>query len=175
MSHRLRDGVRPFLAVLAAGALAVSASACGGDDAGAAADAGPLVWVTPPEVFKTRALPNDRVALGTVRNSTSAPVDLDASALQVLDADGRKLTSTGAYAAGYAHGLYGAFQKPDPLPPEQLKRLGLVVTIPPGKTAPLAVSWTFPTGSDATKPATVEYGKGQLALPTTVKPGAGGL
>lgn len=154
-------------AVAAATALLVAA--CGGSDSGE--EVAPLAWTAPPQVFRTKALPNDRVAVGSVRNTSDKPVLLDASALKVVDADGKALRSSGQYAAGFAHGLYGAFQKPDPIPPGELKRLGLLITIPPGKTAPVAVSWSLPRGDDTQRPAEVDYGKGRLVLPTVVKLG----
>jgi hypothetical protein len=164
-------------AALAGGGVAVAAvlvAGCGdsGGDASAAA-ATPLRWTATPQVFTTKALPRDRVAVGSVRNTTDGTLKLDAAALTVLDADGRRLRTTGQYAAGYAHGLYGAFQQPDPLPPGELERLGRVVSIPPGKTAPIAISWTVPATADAKRPASVDYGRGRLPLPTRVRLGAG--
>ncbi|MCW3015577.1 MAG: hypothetical protein JWO02_2669 [Solirubrobacterales bacterium] len=164
----------PIRALLGAALAALTVAGCGGGES-AADRADPLAWTAAPQVFKTTALPDDRVAVGSVRNTTSAPLRLDATALTVRDADGRRLRGTGQYAAGYAHGLYGAFQKPDPIPPGELERLGLLITIPPGKTAPLAVSWTLRKGSDPTRAASVDYGPGRLRLPTKVRQGAGGL
>jgi hypothetical protein len=157
----------------AVAALAVAVSGCG-DGSSPIVAANPLQWTAAPQVFRTTALPDDRVAVGSVRNTTDAPLELDATALAVVDANGRRLRSTGQYAAGYAHGLYGAFQKPDPLPPGELTRLGLRVTIAPGKTAPLAVSWTVRKGSEPARAASVDYGPGRLTLPTTVRQAAGG-
>lgn len=160
---------------LAGAAVAALALAGCGDGAAPGARADPLQWTAAPQVFTTRALPDDRVAVGSVRNTTGAPLKLDATALAVVDADGRRLRSTGQYAAGYAHGLYGALQRPDPLPPGELERLGLLITIPAGATAPLAVSWTVRKGSDLTRASSVDYGPGRLELPTKVRQGAGGL
>jgi hypothetical protein len=166
--------IRALPAAVAAVTLGVLAG-CGdgGRNAGAAASSPPLRWTAAPQVFTTKALPRDRVAFGSVRNTSSKVVVLDAADLRVIAADGRRLRTTGQYAAGYAHGLYGAFQKPDPLPPGELSRLGKVVRIAPGKSAPLAVSWSFPAGSDTTRPASVDYGPGRLTLPTRVRLGAG--
>lgn len=163
---------RSLPAAVAAVSLGLLAG-CGGSGKHAAASASPLRWTVAPQVFTTKALPRDRVAFGTVRNTTDKVVVLDAADLRVTAADGRHLRTTGQYAAGYAHGLYGAFQKPDPLPPGELARLGKTVRIAPGKAAPLAVSWSFPAGVDTTRPASVDYGRGQLPLPTRVRLGAG--
>lgn len=168
--------VRRSGAALVAGiALMGLAAGCGGTggERPAKAAGSPLQWTATPLVFTTKALPRDRVAMGTVRNTSDQSLQLDAGVLTVVAGDGTRLRSTGQYAAGYAHGLYGAFQKPDPLPPGELSRLGKVVKIAPGQTAPLAVSWSLPAGSDAKRPASVDYGSGRLALPTTVRLGAG--
>ncbi|WP_354702117.1 hypothetical protein DSM112329_02470 [Paraconexibacter sp. AEG42_29] len=159
-------------ATVAAGLTLILATGCGGgEDAGDGPP--PLAWTAPPQVFATKALPDDRVAVGSVRNTTDRPVELNATALRVVDADGKRLRSAGQYAAGFAHGLYGAFQKPDPIPPGELRRLGLLITVAPGQTAPIAISWSLPRGSDKRRPAAVDYGKGRLVLPTAVKAGIG--
>jgi hypothetical protein len=163
-------------ALLAAAAVivAVAVAACGGSGHGSS-DGQPtsdaLAWKGTPQVFRTRALPDDRIVVGTVRNTTDERLRLDASALSVRLPDGRRLVTTGQYVAGYAHGLYGAFQKPDPIPPRELSRLGLEVTIAPGRTLPLAVSWHQP--ADMRGRPTVDYGSGRLTLPTRVRLGEG--
>lgn len=158
----------------AAGVLAVAALAaagCGSGSRSGSSDSatGVLRWQGTPQVFRTKALPDDRIVVGTVRNTTGRQVKLDASALSVRLPDGRRLITTGQFAAGYAHGLYGAFQKPDPIPPGELSRLGIEVTIAPGKTAPLAVSWHQPKTMSG-RPV-VDYGAGRLTLPTRVRLG----
>lgn len=156
----------------AALALGIAAAGCGSgsDDKGGGA---PLAWVGGPQVFRPATLPNDRIAVGTVRNTSSKSLKLSVTRIVVRDAAGRRLVSTAQFAAGYAHGLYGAYQKPDPVPPGELKRLGLVIALAPGKTSPLAVAWTIPKG--AKLPASVDYGSGRLTLPTRAKPGAPGV
>lgn len=166
----------------AAGAVAVAvallAAAGCGSGSGSGSVGGPgttaggaLEWTGTPQVFRTKALPDDRIVVGTVRNTSGKQLRLDASALKVRLPDGRRLVTTGQFAAGYAHGLYGAFQKPDPIPPGELSRLGIEVTIAPGKTAPLAVSWHQPRTLGG-RPV-VDYGAGRLTLPTRVRLGEG--
>ncbi|UTI62846.1 hypothetical protein NBH00_15935 [Paraconexibacter antarcticus] len=166
--------LRP-VAVTVAVAAALAAAGCGsGSGSGAGSTsrtAGALAWTAAPQVFRTKALPDDRIVVGTVRNTSGRPLKLDASALKVRLPDGRRLVTTGQFAAGYAHGLYGAFQKPDPIPPGELSRLGIEVTIAPGKTAPLAVSWHQPRTLGG-RPV-VDYGAGRLTLPTRVRLGEG--
>jgi len=45
-------------------------------------------------------------------------------------------------------------------------RLGSVVTIPPGKTAPLTITWRVPSGSPV--PATADLGVARLEPPALV-------
>lgn len=155
--------------VAALAAAAVLTAGCGGASKPASSSA-PLAWQGTPVAFQPHDLPQDRVLLAKVRNTSGAPVRLDATKLVVRDASDRVLRSSGRYIAGYAHGLYGAFQKPDPLPPDELKRMGLAITLAPGKTAPLAVAWRLAPGSR--EPARVDYGAGSLVLPQRAKPGS---
>lgn len=148
--------------------LGASAGGCGGQKQKSAVDA--LTWDKAGPAYKPPNLPTDRVLLAHVRNRSKAPVVLDASKLVVRDASGTVLKSNGRYIAGYAHGLYGAFQKPSELPPEELTRLGYRITLAPGKIAPLAVAWRLRPGSK--EPATVDYGSGTLTLPRGSTPGS---
>lgn len=154
-------------AIAAAALAAVVATGCGGSaKAGSAAG---VRWVSTPTVFKPQNLPRDRVVLAKVRNASGKPVRLEAAKLVVRDADDHVLKSAGRYIAGYGHGLYGAFQKPSPLPPQELTRLGYVVTLAPGATAPLSIAWRLPAG--AKEPVRVDYGGGELAMPAAAKTG----
>jgi hypothetical protein len=147
------------------GAVALLAFAgCGGSggDGGSAA----LVWQGRPTAYSSDAKPQDRVVVARVRNRSSKPVRVDAAKVKVLDADGHALRSYARFIAAYAHGLYPAFQKPSELPPDELKRLGYVVTVAPGAAAPVTVAWRAPAGSPG--PATVDLGVARLELPTRV-------
>lgn len=159
--------MRPLAAIAAALAVAGAAAGCGGTAKGDGAAR--VAWVTTPVVYKPADLPRDRVVLAKVRNTSKADVHLVASKLVVRDAQGRVLKSAARYIGGYGHGLYGAFQKPDPLPPQELTRLGYEVTLKPGATAPLSVAWRLPAG--AKEPATVDYGGGTLRLPAATAAG----
>jgi hypothetical protein len=103
------------------------------------------------------------VVIGTVRNDSFKDVKLDASKLTVKDGDGRPLRSSAQFAASFAHGLYGAYQKPNPLPPDELSRLGLRVTIRPGQSAPLTVA--FRVRRETRQPVRIDYGEGLLPVP----------
>jgi hypothetical protein len=151
---------RAALAALAAGAVAVTPAIAG---CGGAVKQPPLAWKDRPQAFRSKTLPQDRVVLATVRNASSQPLRLDAGKLVVRDAGGHRLVSTVQFVAAFSHGLYGAFQQPSELPPEELTRRGLVVTLRPGASAPLTVAWRLAGG--AREPATVDYGSGRLILP----------
>jgi hypothetical protein len=88
---------------------------------------------------------------------------LDARRFVVRDAAGRRLVSSARFTNSYAHPLYGAFQQPGFNEPSELARLGVIVDIQPGVTAPLFVAYRLRPGS--TPPITVDYGGGTLSLP----------
>ena len=137
---------------------------CAGDDE---SSIGPLEWKDRPQSFRSRGRSSDRVLVGTVLNSTFRPVRLEAAKLEVRDGSGNVLRSNGQFIGTYAHGLYGGFQRPKRLPPDELSRLGLVITLLPGKTAPFSLSWRL--RPDSRGPVTVDYGEGQLVLPEAVR------
>ncbi len=145
-----------------AAALAVVAAlaGCGGGDD----PKGPLAWKDDPQVFISKARTSDRVVLGTVRNvGLRDELTLDASRLRVKDAEGRDVEAYGQYIGSYAHGLYGAYQKPSRLPDDEARRLGLKIKLKPGTTAPLYVAFRTRPGLKA--PFHVEYGSGSLPVP----------
>ncbi|GAC1321412.1 MAG: hypothetical protein NVSMB25_15070 [Thermoleophilaceae bacterium] len=147
-------------ALAATCALAAALGGCG--SGGAAA---PLAWHGLPQAFRQHDLPNDRVVLASVQNRSRKPLRLEAARLVVRDRDGRVLQSSAQFIGSYAHGLYGAFQKPHPLPPQELSRLGLAISLAPHAVAPLTVAWRLAPGSR--EPATVDYGAGTLRLPAS--------
>jgi hypothetical protein len=147
--------VKRALAAVAVIALA----GCGGDEGGR----GTLVWQGKPTLVRATTRPADRVLIGTVRNDSLRPVSLTARKLRVRDARGRPVPAFAEFAAAYAHSLYGAYQRPDPLPEDELVRLGLLVRIDPGKTAPLVVSYRLHRRLKL--PLAVDYGQGFLPIP----------
>jgi hypothetical protein len=155
-------------AVLAAGAAFVLAG-CGGDKP--RTDRGDLVWSKQPLLFRATHLPNDRVLIGTVRNRSKSTLHLIASRILVHDATGSRLRGYAVFLSTFAHGLYGAYQKPKPLPPVELTRLGAVITLAPGATAPLSVAYRLT--SHTRSPVSVDYGRGTLSVPRQARPQAG--
>jgi len=110
-------------------------------------------------------LPDDRVATGTIRNDSLRQVDLKASDIQVVDAEGGAVESTAILLAGFGRGLYNPVREPGALPDSELTRTGKTAKLEPGKSLPLTVSWRLP--ADAKEPLRVEYedGGGSLPLP----------
>lgn len=123
----------------------------------------PLSWSIAPEVRRSPSLPGDRLVTAAVRNETDEPLEIRAKDIAVRDPSGRELRSSAAFLTGfvYSHVPYnrGRDELPSALPRREQERLGRVVQIPPGGTAPLTVSWR---GGDA---AQIDYGRGSLRLP----------
>jgi hypothetical protein len=134
---------------------------CGGGGAGVRR--GDLVWAQPPLEFVPQGLASDRVVVGRVRNDSLRPLRLVAARLLVRDDTGRTLRSSVGFTTTYAHGLFGAFQQPSALPTEELVRLGRVVELRPGETAPFYVAWRMPASAQG--PVHVDYGAADLTLP----------
>ncbi|MDX6643705.1 MAG: hypothetical protein QOD76_1667 [Solirubrobacteraceae bacterium] len=147
-------------AVLAAGA-ALALGGCGGDKP--RSDRGVLVWSKEPLLFSATHLPNDRVLIGTVRNRSGQALSLVADRLTVRDADNRRLRAYAVFTSTFAHGLYGAYQQPNPVPPAELRRLGHIITLEPHKTAPLTVAYRLTSHTRA--PLRIDYGRGTLSVP----------
>lgn len=147
-------------------AAALLLSGCGGSNGGDTAY-GELSWVEEPLVFAPERLPDDRVLIGRVRNDSLEPLVIEATAVRVEDSAGNPLEGSAQFAAGFAHGLYGAFQQPAPLPPEELARLGRVVRLEAGEESPLSVAFRTDRGTEA--PLRIEYGGGALPVPDRVE------
>jgi hypothetical protein len=172
-ARRLAWRAGPARPAAAAAALPLACAALLGGCGGSRREDGanPLQWARAPLMFRATGLPRDRVVLGTVRNRSGRAVHLVAARVTVRDAAGRRLRSWGQYIAGYAHGLYGAYQKPHPLPPGELRRLGLEIDLAPGRTAPLAVAFRLAPSTRA--PVRIDYGPGTLAVPARARPQTG--
>jgi hypothetical protein len=154
-------------ALLATAATVAGGAGCGG---GAAAAVRPLAWDGKPHVYVPRGLPRDRVLIGRVRNSSSRTLRLSASRLVVRDGRGARLAGSAAFTATYAHGLFGAFQQPSVTPPAELVRLGRVVTLSPGASAPFYAAWRL--GPHVHQPVRLDYAVGVLPLPAAGTPAA---
>jgi hypothetical protein len=161
---------RPAALALAAAALVWLGGCRDGEDQ---RGTGPLSWTEPPVVQRTTQVRADRVLAGRVRNDSLRDLELDARELSVRDSDGRGLRVYAQFSPSFAHGLYGAAERPHPLPPEELRRLGLILSLRPGKITPLVVA--FRVAREARPPLHIDYGKGLLPVPSRVakQPGPG--
>jgi hypothetical protein len=134
---------------LAAGVVAAAAAAILGIVLLAAGDgakkpagrAGSLIWAQQPKLIYPPDLPSDRILYGQVRNDSLRDLRLRALDLRVLDRGGRSLKSDARFLQAYAHGLYGAFPVKQDIGDYERRRLGIVLTLKPGRTAPLTVAW----------------------------------
>jgi hypothetical protein len=150
-------------AALAAALAAAALAGCGGGGA-ATAPKGDLAWVKAPRVFQPRTLPRDRVVIAQVRNASKATLHLIAGNLVIRDAAGHRLHGSAGFTTTFAHGLFGAYQQPNPVPPAELRRLGKVIYLPAGASVPFYAAWHLPAGGR--EPIHIDYGSGTLAVPT---------
>jgi hypothetical protein len=133
-------------------------------DCGAGERVSPLEWQGKPLSVVPPTLPTDHIVMGKVRNtSIRDEFRVDASALRVVDADGRPVQAHAQFIASYAHGLYGAYQKPKREETSELLRLGIKLRLAPGRDAPLYVAYRMRPGLKL--PLHVTYPKGTLSLP----------
>src|SRR5690349_15391671 len=158
--------MRKALPALVLAAL-VAAAGCGGDDKPSSG----LSWDGRPNVFRAAHLPNDRVVVAHVRNVGSKTLYLVASKVVVRDAAGHRLKSSAGFTPAFAHGLFGALQQPNPVPKAELLRLGKIVYLPAGATAPFFAAWTL--GPKTKEPVTIDYGSGSLDVPAATATAAG--
>jgi hypothetical protein len=144
-------------------AICIAAAGCGSSEGKRSVS---LVWKTPPKLYVPSDLPRDRIARGVVENrSLKQKATLKASDIELLDADGRRIEGVATFIAGYAHSLYPADLKPKGAYPESEQlRLGMLVKLKAGQSAPLTVSWHDPAGPRTA--VRIDYGSGTLALPT---------
>ena len=96
-----------------------------------------------------------------MRNSGLQEIDASVEDFEVRDADGSPLVANFQFIDTYAHSVYGAFQRPDPLPEDERLRLGFDLRLKAGQTSPLAVSYRLRPRSPM--PAAVYY-RGVRAL-----------
>lgn len=146
-------------ALVAAVVLAAVLLFTGGADGGT----GKLAWEGKPGVFKSGP-ETDRVLTARIENTSLRDLNFVAKEVRILDADGDELRSTAVFLEAFAHGLWSWSQAPAELTEFERRRLGKIVTIRPGKSAPVALSWRVPKGEDP--PVRVDFGDGAtLPLP----------
>ena len=130
----------------------------GGADGGT----GKLAWAGEQRVFKS-GKPTDRVFTSRIENTSLREVSLDVDEVRLLDEDGDRVQGTVRFLEAFVHGLWSWSQAPSRLTEFERRRLGEIVTLKPGDTAPIALSWRVPEGG---KPPThVDFGTTSVALP----------
>ena len=147
--------------------LVVLVAGCGGGDKPKTG----LRWDGKPTVYRNKHLPHDRVVLARVRNVGDKTLHLVAAKLVVRDANGHRLQGHAVFSTTFAHGLFGALQQPNPVPQTELIRLGKVIYLPAGASAPFTAAWRLTPG--AKEPVTIDYGSGSLAVPAATATAAG--
>jgi hypothetical protein len=151
-------------AAIAAVAVLVSLAACGAKSE-TLKGTGSMSWTKAPKTITLGSKPNDRILFGTVRNDSLRPVKIYASDIRVVDSDGRSLEATAIFSKSFAHGLYGATDPRAKAPGEfELARIGKLVRLKPGQTAPLTVSWRLKSPND--RPVQVTLADGALPIPS---------
>ncbi len=149
--------MRRLAAAAAAGLALAAAAGCGSDDSGERA----VAWDGQPVVAPHPELPDDRIATGRLRNESDGELRLAVSDARVVDASGKPLRATVAFAAGATHALYSPREAPSEEPAKQQERLGYAATIAPGESVPLTVAWHATDGAAAR----VDFGDVAIDLP----------
>jgi hypothetical protein len=148
-------------AVAAALSAAFALAGCGSDEQ----SSGELRWAGKPQVFEHPTLPNDRILTGTVRNDGLRPVQVRARDLRLVAADGRRVQATAVFVRGYLHSLYPPTRAPaGGVPEREQRRLGRLLKLEPGKTAPLTLAWRLRSGQRP--PVRADYPGGSLPIPS---------
>ena len=153
---------RPAVALVALAALAASAG-CGSAAAAVRAEKvkirqfeppspGSIAWDGKPLVLRNPNLPRDTIVSGRIIDKGLNGVKIHAKQVRVEDGRGNRVMAAATFLQAFAHRLY----PPDRPPPGglteyELERIGFLRRIPPGKTAPLTVSWRLKPGQAAPK------------------------
>ncbi len=129
-------------AAIAAALLASDKDQAGeiGPPAGRLGD-GFLRFESDPAVLAPALLPDDRIVYGVIQNDSLRKLRASTERFSVRDSDGKRMVGSIRFAAGYAHGLYGAFQQPESDRRGELLRLGIAVVLESGATAPVTISY----------------------------------
>ena len=149
---RLAGAVALLAAALVAGLLL--AGGAQGDDA-------QVAWKD-VQVFES-GVKTDRILAGRLENTSLREIDIDVEDVRVLDGEGREVQSATRFLAAFAHGIFPWSQRPEVMGDFERRRLGEVVTLKPGRTAPITLSWRLKKG--AAPPERVDFGPVALDLP----------
>jgi hypothetical protein len=143
--------------------VAAALAGCGG---GGATDNGKpaLRWKQAP-VLRTSPT-GAHVLIGTVTNPSSHKLMLRATQLEVVDRRGRRMKASAVFSSTYVRSIYPhngiGPTGPAQYPEAEQRRVGYLLVLEAGKTAPLTVSWKQrPRGPAA---ARIDYGSGSLPV-----------
>ena len=159
MSTQARLGtVVALVAALAVAGIVLLA----GDPGAGGRTQGAVAWEGQTTVFTPEGLPSDRILTGRIANVASRDVELDVVDVRIVDGRGEQLESTARFASTFGHGLMSPAREDQPGAGER-ERLGQTVTLRPGQTAPITLSWRVPEGGSGAQ--RVELGAIELSLP----------
>jgi hypothetical protein len=113
-------------------------------------DSSVLEWAGTPELVPVPELPEDRVLVGEVRNTTDERVRLDAEHVVVIDEAGRRLDATARFTAGFGRGRHSPAD-------------GVVGELAPDAMLPLTISWRLSESGD--RAVNARIGDAVLELP----------
>jgi hypothetical protein len=142
-------------------ALVLAGTGCGGDDEGA----GELRWTAKPKVYAHPTLRQDRFLSGQVENDGLRPLEVKATDVRLVDADGKRVNGVAVFLRGYLHTLYPPTRDPlGGIPKREQVRTGRLLVLAPGKRSYVTFAWRVPRGGK--QPVRAEYGKGSLPIPS---------
>ena len=144
---------------MAGAAVALTMLGCGGEGREEK-----LAWMGRPRVVVPPDLPHDRILSGRVRNDSDEPLRLRVEDLRLEGAGGRGLEADFGFIAGYVMPDATQNRAPDldQSSGAEKRRLGRVVELEPGETAPLTVAWRLRPGEP--RRARLDYGTGSLTV-----------
>jgi len=145
-------------AAITLAACAAAISGCGES----AADGPALEWVGQPRVIVAPTAEPARILQGKVRNRSMSELRLQADEVTLRDAGGRRVAGSAIFLPGYVRPGEPQNRGGAPFADTEAARIGRLVTIAPGDTAPLVISWRVKDG----RPVRVEHPGGTLEVPT---------
>jgi hypothetical protein len=144
--------------LLAAAALA----GCGGAGASDKGKAD-LAWDGTPVVRASST--GARVLIGKVKNQSSSELRLTSAQLRLVDRRGHAIPSAAVFSSTYVRSIYPhngiGPTGPAEYPEAEQRRVGYLLVLEAGKSAPLTVSWRERRAQAA---ARIDYGKGSLPV-----------
>lgn len=120
-----------------------------------------LRWDGAPRLLEPPTTESDRILQGVLRNDSSSAIELEADAVELRDARGRRVDGTAVFLTGYVRPGESQNRGPAELSRQESERLGKRVRIAPGGQVPVVVSWRTRDG----RPVAIRYPGGSLRVP----------